>query len=193
MKDEFLRVERKLNAKEIRENLTEEGKRLELLVKAEIKKLHEKTQELNQSKKNIESLAKIQVKEFKVQELALSQEGQRLQEVVKTTLEHHAQDKDGIFLDKLISQGAEKTTDSIAKVSEKANDSITQSVQITSDKLREALSKPLEKSNQPESPQEGSVQAPVETPPPHDQPPQQELKIGMSQTSSLKKKPINPL
>ena len=120
--------EKKSNAKEIWENLTEEGKRLELVVKAELKKRHEKAQELDQLPKNIESSTKDKVKELKVQEFTLSQEGQRLQELVKIIREHRAQDKDGVFLDKLFCQGVEKITDSVTKISEKADDSTMQTV-----------------------------------------------------------------
>jgi len=142
MKDEFLRIEKKPNAKEIRENLTEEGKRLELVVQAELQKRHEQAQELDQLKKNIESSAKEKVKDLKVQEKTLSQEGQRLQDLVNTIREHRAQDKDGNFLDKLFSQGAEKITDAMDKGSDKADDSIKQTLQTASDKFGNALQKP---------------------------------------------------
>ena len=145
--------EKKSKAKEIWKNLTEEGKRLELVVKAELKKRHEQTQELDQLHKIIESSAKVKVKELKIQELTLSQEGQRLQELVKTIREHHAQDKDGDFLDKLFSQVAEKTTDAVTKIFEKADDSTKQTIQLASNKLDKALFTPPEKSNPPESSQ----------------------------------------
>ena len=124
--------EKKSNAKEIWENLTEEGKRLELVVKAELQKRHEQTKELDYLKKNIESAAKYKVKELKVQEQTLSQEGQRLQKLVNTIREHRAQDKDGDFLDKLFSQGAEKVTELVNKISEKADNSIQKTVETVS-------------------------------------------------------------